>query len=185
MPKPPPPPAKASKDSMCSLLASRQAAKPSSRVGNTSGGVKNFGSTMTNARISLCLLVSLPFPTGMMPPASAPCELRRITLPRTPLNKHDLTAVMGGHMLFFDKNEEALRERGHVSDLGHSSGRHRHRHRRHLGRAARQAPSATHRTQPGSDRTQPGRAERALAPQPRGGSAYQDARDVRKPALLE
>src|SRR5215211_5583090 len=55
MPKPPPPPAKNSKDSMCSLLASRQAAKPYSRVGNISGGVKNFGSTRTNARMTLSM----------------------------------------------------------------------------------------------------------------------------------
>src|SRR5215217_9186707 len=89
MPKPPPPPAKNSKESMCSLLASRQAANPSSREGNTSGGVKNFGSTMTNARISLCLLVWLPFPTGMMPPARAPCELRKITLLRGWVNRDD------------------------------------------------------------------------------------------------
>ena len=36
-----------------------------------SGGVKNFGSTMTNARMTLSLLTSMPFPAGMMPPAEA------------------------------------------------------------------------------------------------------------------
>src|SRR5215212_465858 len=74
MPKPPPPPAKNSKDSMCSLLASRQAENPSSRVGNISGGVKNLGSTSTNARITLYLLTSLPFPTRH--DATGQCSVR-------------------------------------------------------------------------------------------------------------
>src|SRR5215203_217338 len=68
MPKPPPPPAKNSKASIRSLWASRQAANPSIRAGNTSGGAKNFGSTSTNTRITLCLLFSLPLPAGIMPP---------------------------------------------------------------------------------------------------------------------
>src|SRR5215211_4394797 len=61
MPKPPPPPAKNSKASIRSLLASRQAANPSIRVGNTSGGAKNFGSTSTNTRITLNLLFLVAF----------------------------------------------------------------------------------------------------------------------------
>src|SRR5215208_3445374 len=68
MPKPPPPPATNSKASIRSLGASRQAANPSIRAGNTSGGAKNFGSTSTNTRITLCLLFSLPLPAGIMPP---------------------------------------------------------------------------------------------------------------------
>jgi hypothetical protein len=58
----PTPSDKNSKASILSLWASRQSANLSSNVGNISGGTKNFGSTSTNTRITLYLLLSFVHP---------------------------------------------------------------------------------------------------------------------------
>src|SRR5215217_3651834 len=105
-----------------------------------------------------------------------PCLPSSLNFPsRTFMNMGNLTAVVSTHMLGFREeaeNSEVLCN-GNVSHPSHSSGRHRHRDRCHLGGLGCQTSGAGQRTPSAAYRTEPSRAERALTPQPRGGPAYQ------------